>query len=508
MTSATPGLPPELDPRGPQRGPARSGAPGRRVRWPRAIAGVAAVAVLATSGAAWAGLNKFDNNITRIGGILTGDDNQEPPAPDEAQNILLVGSDSRDGDGNSAFQAGKGDTQVAGQRSDTMLLVHLAPGNAKATVISFPRDLYVTIPAYTNAQGKVYEASEQRINVAFERGGPALTIQTIEQLTGATIDHYVQVDFAGFQRIVDSVGGVEVCLNKKISDKYSGFKGVAGTQTLNGAQALAFVRQRHGLPAGDLDRIKRQQAFLAATLKQVQSAGTLLNPLTLNSLLDAVTQSVAVDDALTVSDMKDLALKLRGIGAGQVGFLTAPVAKDTRINGQSVLLPDMAELAVIFKALEADDAATLEALTNPDESPAPAVADALVPPGEVTVKVLNAAGVTGLARKAADSLAALGFAVSGSPGNAPVSGQAASEVRYPASLDKQAKTLAAAIPGSTLVPDETVTVVTLYVGSDFAEASVTAPTSSGGGAASGAAASPSAPAATVPKTADQITCVN
>ncbi len=334
MTSATPGLPPELNPRGPARASGRPAAARGHVRWPRLIAGVAAVAVLATSGAAWAGLNKIDNNITRIGGILTGDGSKEPPAPDEAQNILLVGSDSRDGEGNAAFQAGKGEAKVEGQRSDSMLLVHLAPGNAKATIISFPRDLYVPIPAYTDPKGKVYASSKERINVAFQRGGPALTIQTIEALTGATVDHYVQVDFAGFQRIVDSVGGVEVCLNKKISDKYSGFKGVAGTQTLNGAQALAFVRQRHGLPAGDLDRIKRQQAFLAATLKQVQSAGTLLNPVTLNNLLDAATQSVSVDDALTVSDMKDLALKLRGIGAGQVGFLTAPIAKPTKVDGQ------------------------------------------------------------------------------------------------------------------------------------------------------------------------------
>jgi len=167
----------------------------------------------------------------------------------------------------------------------------------------------------------------------------------------------------------------------------------------------------------------------------------------------------------------------------------------------------MEQLAVIFKALEADDAATLEALTNPSASAAPVVADAVLPPGEVTVKVLNAAGVAGLARKAADSLAALGFAISGAPANAPVSGQADSEVRYPASLEKQAKTLSAAIPGSTLVPDETVSTVTLYVGSDFGAATATAAAPSASGSAT-AKPSPSAPASTVPKTADQITCVN
>ena len=165
MTSATPGLPPELNPRGPARAPGRPAAGRSHVRWPRLIAGVAAVAVLATSGAAWAGLNKIDNNITRIGGILTGDGSKEPPAPDEAQNILLVGSDSRDGEGNAAFQAGKGEAKVEGQRSDSMLLVHLAPGNAKATIISFPRDLYVHDPRVHRPQGqglRVLQGADQR----------------------------------------------------------------------------------------------------------------------------------------------------------------------------------------------------------------------------------------------------------------------------------------------------------------------------------------------------------
>ena len=497
MTDSSLTLPPDLDPRGPGGTPPTSpppdvgGPPSRARRIVKAFAIGTAAVVLLASGGLYAAYRHFDGNITRLQGVLSAGGTRQ----EGAQNFLLVGSDSRAGAGNQSFQANKGQEQVAGQRSDTMIVVHFAPGNAKATMVSFPRDSWVTIPAHVQ-NGKQVAAKQDRLNTAFEAGGPALLIDTLQALTGQHIDHYIQVDFAGFQPIVDGLGGVDVCLTKAAKDSFSGLNLKAGPHHIDGATALAFVRQRHGLPGGDLDRIHRQQQFFASVVRQTVSAGTLTNPVKLTGVLNAVTSSVSVDEHLSVNDMKNFALKLRNLDSSHVVFATAPVLKPQKINGMDVLILDSAQMSSLFSTLHQED--TAPAPTTGASNP-PATSAVTIPPGQVKVQVLNGAGIAGLARKAADDLAALGFGTAGEPRNAATSGAKGSEVRYPKALAAQARTVAAAVPGATLVESEGVSLVTLTVGSSYngaTKVTVAQPSAAG-------TTSPSAPAT---KTATEVTC--
>jgi LCP family protein required for cell wall assembly len=219
------------------------------------VAIVLSACVLVASGGAYAWYRYLNGNVTRVSGITsTGG----TVASDGAENVLLVGSDSRTGEGDSFAQAPTDQTQVEGARSDTVILAHLAPGNQKATLVSLPRDSWVTIPAYTDAKGVSHPAHQDKLNSAFSLGGAALLVKTVQNLTGIHVDHYAEIDFGGFQKMVTALGGVQVCLSQPAHDVQTGLNLTAGTHELNGQQALEFVRQRYGLPLGDIDRIKRQ----------------------------------------------------------------------------------------------------------------------------------------------------------------------------------------------------------------------------------------------------------
>ena len=290
---------------------------------------------------------------------------------------------------------------------------------------------------------------------------PKLLVDTLQELTGQEIDHYIEVDFAGFQQIVEAVGGVTVCLTEPAKDEYSGIDLPAGESRLDGAQALAFVRQRNNLPGGDLDRIGRQQAFLSSVVREVSATGTLLNPLKMTALLDAVSQSIRVDDGLSVDGLKDFALRFRDLTAGQVSFATAPVAGQERIDGKAVLILDDAKLHAMF-----------------DGAPAPTPAEEAtsdLKAGEISVAVLNGAGIQGLARKAADDLAALGFSIDGAPGNAQTTGATTTVVIHPPDDAEKALTVQSALPGSILQPDPGADGITVVVGRSYERDGATAP---------------------------------
>ena len=314
--------------------------------------------LFALAGIGYALFKRYDGNIARLPGITRALPGLAKPAaaPHDARNVLLVGSDTRDTTG-SQFQ-GKGASFTSGQRSDTVILAHLYASSNQAQLVSFPRDSYVTIPAFTDPRtGKVYPEHQAKLNSAIEEGGPALLIATIEQLTDIRVDNYVQIDFAGFQNMVQTLGGVEICLTHDAKESNSGINLKAGRQVVNGFQALAFVRQRYGLPNGDLDRIKRQQAFIASITRKVLSSGTLLDPFKLNDFLNAATKSVQVDDTLSASGLTSLALRLKGFNAGGVVFTTLPVADPgAHRDNQSVVLLDQAKMDTLFEALRADRA--------------------------------------------------------------------------------------------------------------------------------------------------------
>ncbi|MFJ1765463.1 LCP family protein [Amycolatopsis sp. NPDC088138] len=315
----------------------------------RVVLGVVSTLVLAATGYAWSQLSKLDDGIVTANVIPPAaqiDTEDAPPGEPlkVAQNILLVGIDARtDAYGNplpqnvlDALHAGSGDD--GGDTTDTIIVVHIPAGGAAATAISIPRDSYVDIAggygkhkinsAYSRGKNasmsglRAQGLSGAQLEVAANEAGAKTTIQTVEKFTGLTINHYASINLAGFDALSQAVGGVEVCLKAPVHDTYSGADFPAGTQTLSGAQALAFVRQRHGLLNGDLDRIARQQAFLSGMAKTVLNAGTFTEPSKLNALVSAVQGAVVLDKGW---DVLSFAQQLRGMTSGAIGFATIPV---------------------------------------------------------------------------------------------------------------------------------------------------------------------------------------
>lgn len=321
---------------------------GRRIGG-RVALGVVSALVLGATGYAWSQLSKLDHGLVTADVISpSGQVQDEDALPGEplkvAQNILLVGIDARtDAYGNplpqnvlDALHAGGGED--GGDTTDTMIVVHIPAGGAAATAISVPRDSYVDIAggygkhkinsAYSRGKNAAMSGlrsqglSGAQLEVAANEAGAKTAIQTIEKFTGLTINHYAAINLAGFDALSQAVGGVEVCLKAPVHDTYSGADFPAGPQTLSGPQALAFVRQRHGLANGDLDRIARQQAFLSGMAKKVLSAGTFTDVSKLNALVNAVQGSVVLDRGW---DVLSFAQQLRGMSSGAIAFATIPV---------------------------------------------------------------------------------------------------------------------------------------------------------------------------------------
>ena len=495
---ARPGLPPDLDPHGREQrlGPRGGGPTGpepylpRHRRHPVVAAlrvGAAAlpVLVLVASGLMWFLYKDFTGNIGRVNAIgRTADD-----VDGRDQNILLVGSDDRSTASEAELKE-LSTTRVSSNSTDTMMLVHVPADGRRATAVSFPRDSYVEIPGYGR-----HKLNSAYINGATDGGrteadpdkGRQLLVQTISELSGLHIDHYVEVDLLGFYRITKAVGGVEVCLNRAQKEPDSGINLPAGRSTIEGKQALAFVRQRKGLPRGDLDRIVRQQYFLGATFRKVTSLGVLTNPIKLKRLLDAVGSSLRMDEDL---DPLQLARQVRGLAAGNVEFKTIPTAGTGSRDGQSVVLLDEEKLPGFFEAIA-------------DPPPAKAAVK-LVPRDQVTVDVFNGTGRAGLAGTTASALRAAGFAVGGTD-NADRRDYSRTEIRYDPSREAQARTLAAAVSGATLVERAGIgDSVQLVIGSGFAGVKG----SGSGGAASTAPAASGDSAASPSRTAADVGCIN
>ncbi|MFJ6623615.1 LCP family protein [Kitasatospora sp. NPDC091335] len=306
--------------------PGGTGRPRRRRRWLTITAGVVAFLLVATGALLWIAYRKLDGNIRadsatdRLLAQLEAERPSRTAGARGAENILLIGSDDRSGaNGSYGGEAGT-------ERSDTTILLHLAADRKHATAVSVPRDVMVTVPACEKPDGTRSRPALAQFNQAFETGGPACSIRTVEQLSGIRIDHYVILDFSGFKTMVDAIGGVEVCVPQPIHDKDARLDLPAGRQTLHGEQALGYVRARESLGDGsDTQRMGRQQQFLASLIRRVQSQGVLLNPAKLWPVLDAATSSVRADGELSsLGALYDLTQDLRGIPSANVVFLTAP----------------------------------------------------------------------------------------------------------------------------------------------------------------------------------------
>ncbi len=284
---------------------------------------LATLAISAISSLAFTTVTASINKIDAFAGI-----EKRPEKISSAVNYLLVGSDTREGLSKAELKelrVGSVAT-AAGKRSDTMLLVHISKARDKAVLISIPRDSFALIPAYTNKAGKVTPARHSKINSAFNWGGAPLLIQTIEEMTQLKIDHYVEVNFAGFARVVDALGGIEVCTKKDIDDPKSHLVLAAGVHTLNGIESLKYVRTREFDGMGDIGRMQRQQAFMSSVLKKATSAGVLLNPITMTSFINSSLDAVTTDVGLQSAELISLAKGMKSLATSNIRTLTVPLS--------------------------------------------------------------------------------------------------------------------------------------------------------------------------------------
>lgn len=326
---------------------------------------------MAISAISWAGLGRITAAIPKID-AFNGLDNR-PKRESSAVNYLVVGSDTREGLSRAEIKRLKvGGTEVAaGKRSDTMLLIHISKKRDKAAIISIPRDSYALIPEHTNSQGKVIPATHSKINSAFNWGGAPLLIDTFEQMSGLRIDHYIEVNFVGFVRMVDALGGVEICTKKDIDDPKSHLVLPAGRHVLDGVDSLKYVRTRQFDGLGDLGRMKRQQEFASAMLRKATSAGVLLNPVTMLDFVNSALDSVVTDKGLSQGDLLTLGKQLRNLSASSVRTLTIPLKYyNYSKNGVSAaVLWDPVLAPELFERIKNDDALLDKVKADPSASP-------------------------------------------------------------------------------------------------------------------------------------------
>ena len=424
----------------------------RRARWRRVVTALGVtVAVLLVTGSvsAFVVYQKLNGNITQENvDILIGGDRptkvKVPDAPQEPLNILLLGSDERSG------KAAE-NSNVAGRRSDTTILLHLAADRQSAVMVSIPRDTMVPIPSCKRNDGTVVPAQTLAMfNSAFSEAGAVCTIKTVEHLTDIRIDHHVVVDFGGFKDMVDALGGVKVCVPQDVNDPQSHLVLTKGIHNVHGKQALAYVRTRHALGnGGDIDRISRQQAFLGSMVTKIKSKGLLLRPDRLLSFLGAATNSITTDPGLgNLNALRKLAQDVKGIDTKNVTFLTAPNEPFPADPNRVQFKPKAAE---VWNSLRLDQALPGKE-PKPTATATPSGPPLVTPPENIRVEVLNGSGVTGAAKNLADKLRAAGFVVV-KVGDADRSDYPTTQVQHDPAYDESGRTLGASITGSTVSED-------------------------------------------------------
>lgn len=308
------------------------------------------LAAASAGGLFWA-QQRLDHQVTRMDGVFDGLSNRPARVTSgvaaKATNILLIGTDARTSEPTTGTVAGASWT-VGGQRSDTLMLLHLSADRKSAAVISFPRDSWVDVPGYGMA----------KINAGFSYGGPSLAVATVEQLTSIHIDHLAWIDWAGFRDLTDVLGGVKVYVPKTVYDSARDVTWSKGPHVLDGEQALTYVRQRHGLVEGDLDRIQRQQYFLRSMIDATRHQFSLVQPMTSYDILDAVTKHLTVDEGFTTEELRGLMDTMTALRSSDVDFLTAPVSGLGYEGEQSVVYLDRARDRGLWKAVREDQVST------------------------------------------------------------------------------------------------------------------------------------------------------
>ncbi|MEV0725962.1 LCP family protein [Micromonospora purpureochromogenes] len=336
----------DVDATGQPSAPAPRRRRGRRI----ALIVLLVLALLAGGGVLAGGLyyRSVNSSIDRVDAFTGVPEESRPQVVAKgAMNIMILGSDSRDPE------------NTGGSRSDTIILAHLPKDRSSAQLISIPRDTWTHVPRSDQGRG----GRDAKINAAYAWGGVPLMVQTVEKFTGVRIDHVTMVDFAGFKEIVDALGGIEIDVERSFTSTHSLNPGgkrefVAGRQTMDGAAALDYARERYAFANGDFARIKHQQQVIKAILDKAASGGTLSSPTKLNSFVKATANSVAVDKSMS---LVDLAMEMRHLRSGNLGFYTCPVKGTGRVGSESVVFPDNTRTKQMFDAVRRDSVSEIVA---------------------------------------------------------------------------------------------------------------------------------------------------
>lgn len=428
----------------------------RTVRTARAISTALAVAIVLGTGVAWSSVRSFEDGIFHMSAPSLGHGGD-----DGAIDILLVGLDSRTDAHGNPLSAEELATLHAGDEeatnTDTIILIRVPNNGKSATAISIPRDSYVAAPGLgktkingvygqtreTKRAGLVQAgASPTEAAAAGTEAGREALIKTVADLTGVTVDHYAEIGLLGFALIADALGGVDVCLKEPVYEPLSGADFPAGRQKLNGPQALSFVRQRHDLPRGDLDRVVRQQAVMAALAHRVISGQTLSSPATLKRLEQAVQRSVVLSSGW---DIMDFVRQLQKLAGGNVAFATIPVLDGAGWSDdgmQSVVRVDPRQVQdwVVGLLHEQDQGKTDELAYTP---------------AKTTANVVNDTDINGLAAAVSKVLSSKGF-TTGSVGNNDGDHVPGSQVRAAKADDLGAQQVAKELGGLPVVADASI----------------------------------------------------
>ncbi|PWV77971.1 LytR family transcriptional attenuator [Nocardia neocaledoniensis] len=463
--------------------PRRPGADGRRNRQARMAGRVAltifAVLTLVVTGGGWSYLRATGNSFTQVSALDgTTEDVLDGDMQLGDENYLIVGTDTRAGV-NADMGAGTTD-DAEGSRADTVMLVHIPKNRSRVVVVSFPRDLDVTRPqcsgwdnekaAYTDE--KMPSAMGDKLNAVYARGGPRCLVDVVRKMSGLSIGHFIGIDFAGFEAMVDQIGGVEVCSTKPIIDGVLGtVLETSGKQRVMGETALNYVRARHvvGEERSDYDRINRQQKFMASLLRGALSSKVLFDPGKLNGFIQAFTSHTFVDK-VTPQDLLLLGRSLQKMDAGAVTFLTIPTA-GTNAYGNEI--PRETDIKAIFRAVIDDQPLPGEVKAPEIESSAPTPAPAApkllaVAPSTMSLLVSNGSGTVGAANRAATKLDAQGFQIY-STGNYAGGTSTSSKIRFAPGMEAEAATVASTIPGASLEEaPELGSIIEVVLGTDFA----------------------------------------
>jgi LCP family protein required for cell wall assembly len=404
---------------------------GRRARQRRALlAACSALSalVLLAAGSAWTVTSYLNGHLGRINAGTAGTPSSGP------LNILVAGLDERAGltrQQQIALHVGRSTGEI---NTDTLMLVHVPADHSYVRVVSLPRDSWVNIPGH----------GMNKINAALGLGGPQLMVRTVEQVTGLEINDYIEVNFLGFVKVIDALGGVNICLPYGVDDRYSGLHLSAGFHHVSGITALEYARDRHSFARSDLARIQDQQQLISSALTQAISSGLLANPVRLASVVSAASAAIKVDQGFNVVNLAD---ELRGISPSQVTFTTVPLSNVNYITptGASAVLWDSSAASALFAALRNDQPPPRTRAVAHSPKPAPTPAR-----GQVSLDVYNGTQLGGLSTDTGIQLAALGFRVNRSGVDWTSQDIARTVIQYAAGQQAAARLVGEVMPGAAL----------------------------------------------------------